>query len=162
MQEFKKILEFVGNELEKRREPDRVKFEQRIQSIDETSSKIKKILDFEITALPAYHWSRRLGQKRNQSLWCGYLIKENYNKSVSIEGVLLTMVDKRNSLSTIVEKDVRSHLGDKVYKTTIPRNVKVSEAPSHGKPALVYDTHCAGSLAYIQLAKEVILNQNDK
>ena len=87
------------------------------------------------------------------------LIKENYNKSVSIEGVLLTMVDKRNSLSTIVEKDVRSHLGDKVYKTTIPRNVKVSEAPSHGKPALIYDTKCSGSIAYIELAKEVILNQ---
>ena len=87
------------------------------------------------------------------------LIKENYNKSVSIEGVLLTMVDKRNSLSTIVEKDVRSHLGEKVYKTTIPRNVKVSEAPSHGKPALIYDTKCSGSIAYIELAKEVILNQ---
>ena len=90
------------------------------------------------------------------------LIKENYNKSVSIEGVLLTMVDKRNSLSTIVEKDVRSHLGDKVYKTTIPRNVKVSEAPSHGKPALIYDTKCSGSLAYIELAKELILKQNNE
>ncbi len=87
------------------------------------------------------------------------LIKENYNKSVYIEGVLLTMVDKRNSLTTLVENDVRSHLGKKVYKTTIPRNIKVSEAPSHGKPALIYDTKCSGSIAYIELAKEVILNQ---
>ena len=87
------------------------------------------------------------------------LIKENYNKNLFIEGVLLTMVDKRNSLSHLVEKDVRSHMGEKVYKTSIPRNVKISEAPSHGKPALIYDTKCSGSLAYIALAKEVILNQ---
>ena len=88
------------------------------------------------------------------------LIKQNYNNQLKIEGILLTMLDKRNSLSSLVEKDVREHFGEKVYKTTIPRNIKISEAPSHGKPALVYDTHCAGSLAYIQLAKEVILNQN--
>ena len=88
------------------------------------------------------------------------LIQENYNKDLKIEGILLTMFDKRNSLSSLVEKDVRQHFGNQVYKTTIPRNVKISEAPSHGKPALVYDTHAAGSLAYIQLAKELILNQN--
>ncbi len=88
------------------------------------------------------------------------LIKQNYNKDLEIEGILLTMADKRNSLSSLVEKDVRQHFGKKVYNTTIPRNVKISEAPSHGKPALIYDTHCAGSLAYIELAKEVILNQN--
>jgi len=87
------------------------------------------------------------------------LIRDNYNKNVNIEGILLTMVDKRNSLSSLVEKDVRSHLGEKVYKTTIPRNIRVSEAPSHGKPALIYDTKCSGSIAYIELAKEVILNQ---
>tara|TARA_Y100000590_G_C15587348_1_gene964641 strand:- start:440 stop:1201 length:762 start_codon:yes stop_codon:yes gene_type:complete len=87
------------------------------------------------------------------------LIKENYNQDVLIEGILLTMVDKRNSLSSLVEKDVRSHLGEKVYKTTIPRNVRISEAPSHGKPALIYDTKCSGSIAYIELAKEIILNQ---
>ena len=87
------------------------------------------------------------------------LIKNNFNKSVFIEGVLLTMVDKRNSLSSIVEKDVRGHLGNKVYKTTIPRNIRISEAPSHGKPALIYDTKCSGSVAYIELAKEIILNQ---
>ena len=88
------------------------------------------------------------------------LIQQNFNKGLKIEGILLTMLDKRNSLSSLVEKDVRHHFGEQVYKTTIPRNVKVSEAPSHGKPALVYDTHAAGSLAYIELAKEVILNQN--
>ncbi len=87
------------------------------------------------------------------------LIKDNYNKKIFIEGILLTMVDKRNSLSSLVENDVRSHLGEKVYRTTIPRNIRISEAPSHGKPALIYDTQCSGSLAYIQLAKEVILNQ---
>ena len=87
------------------------------------------------------------------------LIKDNYNKKIFIEGILLTMVDKRNSLSSLVENDVRSHLGEKVYKTTIPRNIRISEAPSHGKPVLIYDTQCSGSIAYIQLAKEVILNQ---
>ena len=88
------------------------------------------------------------------------LIQQNYNKELEIEGIVLTMLDKRNSLSSLVEKDVRQHFGKKVYKTTIPRNVKISEAPSHGKPALIYDTQAAGSLAYIELAKEVILNQN--
>ena len=87
------------------------------------------------------------------------LIKENYNKKIFIEGIILTMVDKRNSLSSLVEKDVRMHLGEKVYETTIPRNIRISEAPSHGKPALIYDTKCSGSIAYIQLAKEVVLNQ---
>ena len=88
------------------------------------------------------------------------LIQQNFNTNLQIEGILLTMLDKRNSLSSLVEKDVRKHFGKQVYKTTIPRNVKISEAPSHGKPALIYDTHAAGSLAYIELAKEVILNQN--
>ena len=86
------------------------------------------------------------------------LIKDNFINNIIIEGILLTMVDKRNSLSALVEKDVRSHLGDKVYKTTIPRNIRISEAPSHGKPVLIYDNKCSGSLAYIELAKEVILN----
>ena len=71
----------------------------------------------------------------------------------------MTMHDKRNSLSELVENDVRGVFGDKVYKTIIPRNVKVSEAPSHGKPVLIYDTGCVGSKAYIDLAKEVIINQ---
>ena len=66
------------------------------------------------------------------------------------------MLDKRNSLSTLVENDVREHFGDQVYKTTIPRNVKISEAPSHGLPAIIYDLKCSGSQAYIALAKEFL------
>ena len=84
------------------------------------------------------------------------LIKENYNPSLVVEGILLTMVDKRNSLSSLVENDVREHFGDIVYETTIPRNVKISEAPSHGKPAILYDVNCPGSMAYIGLAREII------
>ena len=87
------------------------------------------------------------------------LIKENYNPKLNVEGILLTMVDKRNSLSSLVEKDVREHFGEIVYRTTIPRNVKISEAPSHGKPALIYDVNCSGSMAYIGLAKEIINKQ---
>ena len=87
------------------------------------------------------------------------LIKQNFNPELEIEGVVLTMYDKRNSLSELVENDVRNFFGDKVYKTIIPRNVRISEAPSHGKPVLIYDTTCVGSKAYIDLAKEVIFNQ---
>ena len=86
-------------------------------------------------------------------------IKSTLNPQIQIEGVVLTMYDKRNSLSALVEEDVRGHFGKKVYKTVIPRNVRISEAPSHGKPVLIYDTSCAGSVAYIGLAKEVIFNQ---
>ena len=87
------------------------------------------------------------------------MIKSDLNPDLKIEGVVLTMFDKRNLLSGLVEKDVRSHFGKKVFNTVIPRNVKISEAPSHGQPVLVYDTMCVGSQAYIGLAKEVILNQ---
>ena len=87
------------------------------------------------------------------------LIKDNFNPNLVIEGILLTMVDKRNSLSTLVEKDVRNHFGDTVYKTTIPRNVRVSEAPSHGKPAILYDVNSSGSMAYIGLAREILEKQ---
>ena len=87
------------------------------------------------------------------------LVKKNFNQDLEIEGILLTMFDKRNLLSSLVEDDVRSHFSEKVYKTIIPRNVKMSEAPSHGKPALIYDVNCPGSVAYINLAKEIILNQ---
>jgi len=83
-------------------------------------------------------------------------IKSGFNPQIKLEGVVLTMHDKRNSLSSLVEEDVRNHFSDKVYKTVIPRNVRVSEAPSHGLPALVYDLRCAGSQAYIHLAGEVI------
>ena len=87
------------------------------------------------------------------------LIKENFNPKLNVEGILLTMVDKRNTLSSLVEKDVREHFGEMVYKTTIPRNVKISEAPSHGKPAIIYDVNCSGSMAYIGLAREIINRQ---
>ena len=87
------------------------------------------------------------------------LIKENFNPNLVIEGILLTMVDKRNSLSSLVEKDVRNHFGETVYKTTIPRNVRVSEAPSHGKPAILYDVNSSGSVAYIGLAREILEKQ---
>ena len=84
------------------------------------------------------------------------LVRGSLNPSLAIQGVVLTMYDRRNSLSAQVEQDVRSHLGDKVYQTVIPRNVRVSEAPSYGKPVLVYDLACAGSQAYMRLASELI------
>ena len=87
-------------------------------------------------------------------------IQKSYNSKLEIEGIVLTMFDKRNSLSSLVEKDVRAHLGDMVYSTVIPRNVRISEAPSHGKPVLIYDVGCSGSRADIDLAKEVIKKQN--
>jgi len=83
-------------------------------------------------------------------------VRNTLNPNIEIQGIVLTMFDKRNKLSDQVAQDVRSHLGDKVYNTVIPRNVRVSEAPSHGKPVLIYDHRCAGSQAYIKLASEVI------
>ena len=84
------------------------------------------------------------------------LVRGSLNPMLEIQGVVLTMYDRRNSLSAQVEADVRSHFGDVVYTTVIPRNVRVSEAPSYGKPALVYDLSCAGSQAYMRLAAELI------
>jgi chromosome partitioning protein len=83
-------------------------------------------------------------------------IRINLNSRLSVQGVVLTMFDKRNSLSEQVAQDVRDVLGDKVYQTVIPRNVRISEAPSHGKPVLLYDHACQGSQAYIRLASEII------
>lgn len=83
-------------------------------------------------------------------------VRKAFNPGLDIQGVVLTMFDVRNNLSEQVAADVREHLGDKVYQTVIPRNVRVSEAPSHGLPVLVYDMRCAGSKAYIHLASEVI------
>lgn len=83
-------------------------------------------------------------------------VKETINSDLIIHGIVMTMFDKRNNLATQVVADVREFLGDKVYKTVIPRNVRISEAPSYGKPALLYDLNCAGSQAYLQLASEVI------
>jgi chromosome partitioning protein len=83
-------------------------------------------------------------------------VRANLNPVLEIQGIVLTMFDKRNRLSDQVAADVRAHMGDKVYKTMIPRNVRISEAPSHGLPALVYDLRCPGSQAYIKLAGEMI------
>ena len=84
------------------------------------------------------------------------LVRTSLNPRLEIQGIVLTMFDKRNKLSDQVASDVRAHLGDKVYQTVIPRNVRISEAPSHGLPALVYDLRCPGSQAYIKLAGEMI------
>ncbi len=83
-------------------------------------------------------------------------VRTGLNPTLEIQGIILTMFDKRNNLSDQVASDVRAHLGDKVYQTVIPRNVRISEAPSHGLPALVYDLRCPGSQAYIRLASELI------
>ena len=83
-------------------------------------------------------------------------VRTGLNPNLEIQGIILTMFDKRNNLSDQVAADVRAHLGDKVYQTVIPRNVRISEAPSHGLPALVYDLRCPGSQAYIKLAGELI------
>ena len=83
-------------------------------------------------------------------------VKRHLNPRLTIQGIVLTMFDRRNNLCDMVAEDVRAHLGDKVYDTVIPRNVRVSEAPSHGKPVLLYDMKCAGSQAYIHLASEML------
>ncbi|MGX7704015.1 ParA family protein [Methylobacterium sp. Gmos1] len=83
-------------------------------------------------------------------------VKGALNPRLAIQGVVLTMFDPRNNLSAQVVADVREFMGDKVYETMIPRNVRVSEAPSHGKPVLLYDLKCAGSQAYLRLASEII------
>ena len=83
-------------------------------------------------------------------------VKENFNSSLNINGIVLTMYDKRNKLTEQVELDVRNCLGDMVYKNVIPRNIKLSEAPSHGLPAVVYDSSCSGSISYMNLAGEIL------
>lgn len=88
-------------------------------------------------------------------------VKTNLNPRLTIQGIVLTMFDRRNNLSEQVAEDVRSVLGDKVYQTVIPRNVRISEAPSHGKPVLLYDNSCVGSQAYIRLASEVIRRERE-
>ncbi len=83
-------------------------------------------------------------------------VRSSINPRLTIQGIVLTMYDGRNNLANQVVDDVRAFMGDKVYQTIIPRNVRVSEAPSYGKPAILYDLKCAGSQAYLQLASEVI------
>lgn len=89
-------------------------------------------------------------------------VRRTVNPTLDIQGIVLTMFDSRNNLAQQVVSDVRSHLGDKVYHTLIPRNVRVSEAPSYGKPAILYDLKCAGSQAYLQLASEVIQRERQR
>lgn len=88
-------------------------------------------------------------------------VRTTLNPALTIHGVVLTMFDSRNNLSNQVVADVRQFMGKKVYETMIPRNVRISEAPSHGKPVLVYDLKCAGSEAYLRLATEVIQRERD-
>ncbi|MQT12873.1 ParA family protein [Rhizobiales bacterium Sp-1] len=83
-------------------------------------------------------------------------VRQAFNPELAIHGVVLTMYDARNNLANQVVADVRDHMGEKVYETVIPRNVRLSEAPSYGKPALLYDLRCAGSQAYLRLASEII------
>lgn len=88
-------------------------------------------------------------------------VQKNFNQRLEIHGVVLTMFDKRNNLSGAVAEDVRKYFGDKVYKSVIPRNVRLSEAPSYGLPAIVYDMSCPGSKSYINLAKEVLKREKE-
>jgi chromosome partitioning protein len=83
-------------------------------------------------------------------------VQKALNPALGIQGIVLTMYDSRNRLSSLVADDVRSYFGSTVYETVIPRNVRVSEAPSHGKPVLIYDLHCPGAQAYVHLASEVL------
>lgn len=83
-------------------------------------------------------------------------VRNSINPDLMIQGIVLTMFDGRNNLANQVVEDVRAHMGETVYETVIPRNVRVSEAPSYGKPAILYDLKCTGSQAYLQLASEVI------
>ena len=88
------------------------------------------------------------------------LVKKNLNPSLTIQGIVLTMFDSRNNLSEMVVNDVRKHFGKQVYKTIIPRNVRISEAPSFGQPVLMYDINCSGSKAYTSLAAELLQQEN--
>jgi chromosome partitioning protein len=83
-------------------------------------------------------------------------VRDAFNRDLGIQGIVLTMYDGRNNLSALVADDVRSYFGKVVYNTQIPRNVRVSEAPSHGRPVLLYDFQCSGAQAYVHLAGEVL------
>ncbi|MEC8578302.1 MAG: ParA family protein [Pseudomonadota bacterium] len=89
-------------------------------------------------------------------------VRHSLNPALDIQGIVLTMYDLRNNLSGQVEADVRGHFGALVYQSVIPRNVRVSEAPSFGKPALLYDHKCSGSLAYMKLASELIQRERER
>lgn len=87
------------------------------------------------------------------------LIRSSYNASLEIEGILLTMFDSRTTLANQVTDELRRHFGEKVYQTVIPRNVTLAEAPSHGKPVIVYDIHSKGAQSYMNLAKEILKHE---
>jgi chromosome partitioning protein len=86
------------------------------------------------------------------------LIKQSLNPKLEIEGILLTMFDVRNNLSHQVAEEVKSHFKDKVFRTVIPRNIRLSEAPSYGKPVLLYDIHSKGAESYLNLAREIMMD----
>ena len=88
-------------------------------------------------------------------------IKSNFNNKITLQGILLTMYDKRNKICEMVSNDVKNHFNDKVFKTIIPRNVRISEAPSYGQPVLMYDISCPGSQAYASLAGEIINQEKE-
>ncbi len=90
------------------------------------------------------------------------LVKNSYNRKLMIEGLLLTMYDGRNNLTHQVAQEVVKHFKDRVYKTVIPRNVRLSESPSHGKPAMLYDRRSTGALSYLKLGKEFLRKQSTK
>jgi chromosome partitioning protein len=87
------------------------------------------------------------------------LIKDSFNPSLEIEGILLTMFDGRNTLANQVSDELKKHFGDKVYRTIIPRNITLAEAPSHGKPVILYDIRSKGAQSYLELAKEIMANE---
>ncbi|MGL4226357.1 MAG: ParA family protein [Rickettsia sp.] len=90
------------------------------------------------------------------------IVEKKLNPKIKIAGILFTMYDKRNRLTEQVEDDVRKCLGELVFKTVIPRNIKLSEAPSYGKPAIIYDYKCSGAVAYIELTKEILERYGEK
>ncbi|HJD55626.1 MAG TPA: AAA family ATPase [Rickettsia endosymbiont of Pyrocoelia pectoralis] len=90
------------------------------------------------------------------------VIEKKLNPKIKIAGILFTMYDRRNRLTEQVEEDVRNCLGELVFKTVIPRNIKLSEAPSYGKPAIIYDYKCSGAVAYMELTREILGRCNEK
>ena len=97
----------------------------------------------------------------SQLMWTIEMVQQSLNRSLVVQGIVLTMYDNRNRLSEMVAKDVRAHFGNLVYTTVIPRNVRLSEAPSFGQPVLIYDLKCAGAQAYVALAAELLSQEKE-